>query len=716
MRLYPQMCNLARMTASAFAAILTLARRRAPSANFPESEKTMPDLPIRRMLVYRHGVGYFERRGSVTGAELRLTFPRAAMDDILKSLIVLDLGAGYVRSIDFETPEDREAQIKRGSIHLSDTRSLLDLLRDLRGRQVRLWIDPERRHETQGEETVEGAVIGIDVDEDEPLDRPLVSLYMAEQREVRSIPVKRIARMVILDDRAASDITYFLRAAQSEEDRRAAIVRLSEGEHDLLIGYIAPAPAWRVSYRLLAEPKTADGDPSNGDGQSAGGRVTVLLQGWGMFDNQLDEDLEDVELTLVAGMPVSFRYRLYEPRTPERPLVQDDERTVAAPIEFAAQSAPPAPGAIRERLRSTAFPGAAESAAGLNFLRADLRADLGLSLDEVEHSAPSASVGEERGALFQYRVAHPISVARGRSAMAPIVNRRLDGRKELLYNGRKQPHHPVASLRMLNETGLTLERGPVTVVERGDYAGEAVLPFTRAGAEMIVAYAVELGIRISEEYRTERQMAGLSLHQEYLLFEEWDIRRTLYRVTSSLPDAVDIVIEHDMPAGYDLFDTPPPTEQAHNVARWTVRCPPGVETTFAVSQRHKVSRYEEVRKLSQRQIQQFFEETYLDKKTFAVLNQLLSLYEQIERHEDALKEIEAERQKIYERQKQTQANLTPLGREGNEMKLRQRYVTLLNELEDRLNELLTAEKTAHDAIRRLRKEIEQTIAAASKKD
>jgi seryl-tRNA synthetase len=166
--------------------------------------------------------------------------------------------------------------------------------------------------------------------------------------------------------------------------------------------------------------------------------------------------------------------------------------------------------------------------------------------------------------------------------------------------------------------------------------------------------------------------------------------------------------------GYDLFDTPPPTEQAHNVARWTIRCPPGVETTFTVSQRHRVSRYEEVRKLSQHQIQQFFEDTYLDKQTFTVLNRLLSLYEQIERHEDALKEIEAERQKIYERQKQTQANLTPLGREGNEMKLRQRYVTLLNELEDRLNELLAAEKTANDAIRRLRKEIEQTIDDAAK--
>lgn len=115
----------------------------------------MPDLPIRRMLMYRHGIGYFERRGTVAGAELHLMFPRDAMDDILKSLIVLDLGEGQVLGIDIETPEDRAKQIERGSIHLSDTRSLLDLLRDLRGRGVRLWIEAERRHEPAAEEVLE---------------------------------------------------------------------------------------------------------------------------------------------------------------------------------------------------------------------------------------------------------------------------------------------------------------------------------------------------------------------------------------------------------------------------------------------------------------------------------------------------------------------------------------------------------------------------------
>ncbi len=107
----------------------------------------MPELPIRRMILYKHGVGYFERRGSVSGTELRLSFPRAAMDDVLKSLVALDLGDGQIHGVDFETPEDRAAQIARGSIHLSDDRSLLDLLRDLRGRRVRLWLEDAPRDE-----------------------------------------------------------------------------------------------------------------------------------------------------------------------------------------------------------------------------------------------------------------------------------------------------------------------------------------------------------------------------------------------------------------------------------------------------------------------------------------------------------------------------------------------------------------------------------------
>ena len=43
----------------------------------------MTGLPIKRIVLYKHGVGYFERRGTLSGDVLTLSFPLSAMDDVL---------------------------------------------------------------------------------------------------------------------------------------------------------------------------------------------------------------------------------------------------------------------------------------------------------------------------------------------------------------------------------------------------------------------------------------------------------------------------------------------------------------------------------------------------------------------------------------------------------------------------------------------------------
>ncbi len=670
----------------------------------------MPELPIRRIIMYKHGVGYFERRGVVSGTALRLSFPREAMDDILKSLITIDLAGGQIQGIDYETPEDRAERLARGSIHLSDSLSLLDLLRDMRGRRVRL--------EAQGEQ-IDGVVIGVDYDTARPLHTPLVTIVLADGRSIRSVAVRSVTRVTILDDQAAEDLSYFLRASQSEEDRRSATLRLSDGEHDLLVGYVAPAPAWRVSYRLLfeEEPQPVEaGQPEQGSAVVGGTQTaanttarpqsSILLQGWGLFDNQLDEDLHDVTLTLVAGMPVSFRYRLYEPHTPERPWVQDEDRTVVAPVEFGAMpesAPPPAPAMMKMAAPMSVGRSAILSAESLD-----------LSLDAMEQSTVAAASGAEAGALFQYRVAYPVSVARGQSAMVPIVGQRLTGRKELLYNQRKLPNHPVASLRMQNETGLTLERGPVTVIEASDYAGEAVLPFTRPGTELIIPYAVELGISVKELTSSERVLKGIQIRNGYLLVEEWDIQSIGYWAHSTLQKPVDIMIEQAEPNGSELFDTPEPAERAQGLARWRLICAPGVETNLVVQHRRLVSRREQVRSFSMLQLRDYFERRFLDEASFKGLEALLAIYDQIGQKQLRLRQIEQERNQIYKRQQQTQGSLGPLGREGEEGKLRGRYVQQLNELENQLNALGKEEKQLSAEIEQLEKQIATRFAALAK--
>ena len=112
---------------------------------------------------------------------------------------------------------------------------------------------------------------------------------------------------------------------------------------------------------------------------------------------------------------------------------------------------------------------------------------------------PIQTKGEALGELFQYVIQTPVTVGRGQSAMVPVVASMLEYRKDLLYNAAKLPGHPVATLRLRNTTGLTLERGPATIMESAGYLGEAVLPLTAAGGEIVLPYAVELGLKVREE-------------------------------------------------------------------------------------------------------------------------------------------------------------------------------------------------------------------------
>src|SRR5512137_71307 len=121
-----------------------------------------------------------------------------------------------------------------------------------------------------------------------------------------------------------------------------------------------------------------------------------------------------------------------------------------------------------------------------------------ISREALAQATPVTAKGEALGELFQYVIGTPVTVGRGQSAMVPIVSTDLSYRKDLLYNPAKLPAHPVATLRLKNESGLTLERGPVTVLDNGEYVGEAIVPFSVSGGEMAVPYAVELAVKARE--------------------------------------------------------------------------------------------------------------------------------------------------------------------------------------------------------------------------
>lgn len=642
----------------------------------------MAGLPIVKMTLYKHGVGFYVRRGQVAEGAVSLSFNKDEMNDVLKSLTAVALDGGQVTGVDYETPEEKARLLARSSIQLSDEASLRDLLRDLRGRPARV---------TTTAEALAGTVMGVDLPgEREPMTATVLSLYLPAERQVRPVRLGDILALTLLDDRAADDLDYFLETSLAEENKRAVTVRVTPGTADLSLSYIASSPVWRVSYRLVAD--------ATDEGTSG------LLQGWGLFDNTLDEDLVDVHLTFVAGMPISFIYDLYTPFTPARPVVKEQARAVAGPVAFEETLEAVGFGAPAGKMAMRGLAATAEAPAALG--RAAMPQ---MTAEDLARSTAVAATGQAQGEFFSYVVAAPITVRRGRSAMAPILQAPLKLRKERIYNGAKHPRNPVITLRFANDTGLTLERGPLTVIEAGEYAGEAMLPFTGPEGEITLAYAVDLGITVTEEPGAEHVLSAVNIKDGMLVIQEWDNRWITYRIKNSNPAAVKVTLEHARIGGYERYDTPPPAEQTETLDRHVVDVPGRKSAAFTARQRRLLFRREEVRKQSLAQLAAWLRDKALDQQTYDRLREVLTLYDRIAEHEGALKKNEAARQEILGQQKVIQGNLGALKDTGEEGQLRARYARTLQEQEDRLVELKRDDDRLRATIEEIKGQIETWV-------
>src|SRR5262245_23232600 len=154
----------------------------------------MPNLPVTRVVLYKHGVGYFEREGAVEGdAALTLTFKQAEVSDVLKSLTVLDLDGGHVASVSYDSTKPLEQLLAEVSISIPDQNSLVGLLPQIKGARVAL---------TEGGERTEGVLLGVDSTQRKSADGvvtvTLVSL-LGDAGAIRSFELHGLRGLEILD-------------------------------------------------------------------------------------------------------------------------------------------------------------------------------------------------------------------------------------------------------------------------------------------------------------------------------------------------------------------------------------------------------------------------------------------------------------------------------------------------------------------------------------
>jgi hypothetical protein len=113
-------------------------------------------LPVKRVVLYKNGVGYFEHVGQVRDKQdVTIQFTSGQLNDVLKSLTVLDLDGGRITGVAYGSSAPVERQL--GDLHLpsADHTSLSEFLAGLRGARLdemtKIFDDQQRLRERRSE-------------------------------------------------------------------------------------------------------------------------------------------------------------------------------------------------------------------------------------------------------------------------------------------------------------------------------------------------------------------------------------------------------------------------------------------------------------------------------------------------------------------------------------------------------------------------------------
>jgi hypothetical protein len=627
-------------------------------------------LPITRVVLFKHGVGYFQRTGEVQGREMiELSFKASQMNDVLKSLTALDFDGGTFAALSYDSEEPIERKLAELNIQIPEKGAISAFLDRLKGARVSV---------PHGGQSLQGAVVGIEEVQHQlgetTICEPHLAILADEGRLVR-VPLLEVGELSFLDEAVRRDLQTLLDVLFSglrKDRKRLSIQAVGEGKRHVSIGYVVEAPVWKTSYRIVLP---------------GGSKEKPLLQGWALVDNTTEDDWRGVSLSLVAGLPISFVHDLYTPRYRQRPVVKVEEEAAVAPPVLEAGEAYEA-----EMAAPAGFAQAASAAAPAPMMRARKAMAMAPPAPAPMGAAARASVQvqtrtQEAGDLFAYDITQPVDVGRGRSALVPILQADVDVERVAVYNAAIREKNPMTAFRIKNTTGLTLEGGPVTVFEAESYVGEAMLDTLRRNDERITPYSVELGVTVKHEAKQVRERyTRATRHGQYLYKHYRELLVTQYELASRLERAVPCYVDHRFT--FDVREgAPEPVEVTDSFWRYRVKLEPGKTTRLEVTEVAEQTEAIHIPSIAAAEIHNLVDNGLIPDAVKKQLEEIAEHAEAIARLQHRIAELEQTASQLENGQARIRENIKALGNSSDEARLRSKYVSRLSAEEEQLETL-----------------------------
>ena len=554
-------------------------------------------LPVKNVTLFTSGVAYTERAGTVDGdAAIPLTFRTAQINDILKSLVLIDRG-GKVQPATYGSRDPIGRSLQAFAVDVTQNSTRDSILGSLRGAHVSV--------SQTGKPTLEGQILGIERRDIPGVDGKPINvscLNLLTDAGLISTTLDSDKVVKLLDERLNREFhdALTLLATGTDDQRRSVMLHFAgAGKRDVKVGYVMEAPIWKISYRLLV----------GGDGK---GRVGSYMQGWALVENTTDEDWNNVSLALVSGRPVSFIQDLYQPLYVPRPVVGPDivaspypqthddalerDRAVNAPVAAAGAMGPSGPagssgadGAPGMRGGMGGFGGGGGGLPGHTAIQRRTSggatfADTLLSDAELaKRSVEAQSAGEKAGELFQYQISTPVSLPRQQAAMIPVIAQDIETEKVSLYNADSGPRYPMNAIRLHNNTSLHLKGGPVTLFDEGVYAGDARMEDVQPGDSRLITYAVDLAVEGTRQVpNTTTTESSVSVKHGVLTLTRREVLETVYTMKSKADKPRTILIEQPIDPSYKLVTPAKPAEATANLYRFALTLAPGATESLKI--------------------------------------------------------------------------------------------------------------------------------------
>lgn len=707
------MARISRRTWVAWAicgAVLLAAGASSPAQEAAKAaEPAQQPLPLGKVVMFNSGVGYFEHRGNVEGnTTVDLRFRIDEINDLLKSMIVEDRGGGTISTITYGSRDPITKTLKTFPVDLTANPTLGQILSQVRGERVQI----------DAPTAITGVLVGVEKRKKEVgKDHETVEveyLNLLTDSGLRSIPLDSVGSMKLLNEKLDAELRQALAvlAAGHNTDKKTVTLNLAgNGKRLVRVGYIQAMPVWKTSYRLVLDDK----DPP-------------FLQGWAIVENTTEGDWNNVALTLVSGRPISYTMDLYEPLYAQRPMEtlnlfsslrpqtygQDMDKADEAFRRQASNQPQDADGysrdnknvgrygggmggrgslAAKAKAMPLAAPGApAPQAAAESLADTDAPSSAYLAL-----AGKSAAQAGDVGELFQYVISTPVTLARQKSAMLPIVNESIKGDKGSIYNEAVDAKHPLNGFRLINSTDLHLMQGPITVFDGNAYAGDAKIEDLAPKAERLISYAMDLKTEVAPETKAHpEQLLSVKLNKGTLLTTRKNVRERKYTIKNSDSKSKTVLVEYPLDANWKLVKPEKPTEKTRDKYRFAVTAEPGKPTTLVVEEEQPIHQSLALSDIPTGLIEFYISQKEVSPAVKAALAEVVKRKQALEQAAMQRQQLEQQIASITQEQDRIRQNM---GQLDHATDLYKRYVQKLGTQEDSVEKMreqiqkLTAEET-----------------------